>query len=232
MKKLIAIILTFALVLPIVQPLTALAHEYLPGDMLIPKETMPSEINIQEALEEERELTEEEFDALIGLFERYVFFRRGEIFVNQSGINGLSDMLGAEIITSMIEGIENLNELAQQGEIIITENGTIFEASDDEFVLQSNINRRTWHWWGVRELFSRATTSNWIHRLEQARNTAAAVTAISGLTGFLPGSVAGIVTMWYTQRLATDMRFRLNSTSNRGIVVEMTWILAYRTKVQ
>ena len=75
MKKILAIILTFALVLPIVQPHFALAHEYIPGDMLIPKETMPSEINIQEALEEERELTEEEFDALIGLFERYVFFR-------------------------------------------------------------------------------------------------------------------------------------------------------------
>jgi len=36
----------------------------------------------------------------------------------------------------------------------------------------------------------------------------------------------------YTHRLAADMRFRLNSTSNRGIVVEMTWVLTYTTARQ
>ena len=189
------------------------------------------DIDIQEAIEEERELTEEEFDAFIAMMEEYISFEDGEIII-EDGLEGLSNVLGDEVVEVMTGGIEYLNELADEDELIITENGTIFEADDDDFILQSGgRNRITWHWWGGRAYTCTSNTNRNARTFQGIGNTAAGVAAVSGFFG--GGFVAVLSSLgglWF-RTLGTNMSNR-NSGHSRGIRVSMTWVAAYRTARQ
>ena len=219
--KIISTLLSFALLLQIFQPFSALAYEYEYIDVDI----------IQDTLEEGGELTEEEFDELISILEEHISFEDGEIIVDED-ISELSDIFGKYAIEYMVEGIEYLNELADEEELVITENGTIYETSDDEFFVQGGVNRRTWHWWGTRTFMSTSVATS---RANTWGRSAAAFTllhSVANAVGFLPKtSVASGLAAGYFALLSSSVHSR-NSGHRRGIVLNMTWIFVFSTARQ
>lgn len=188
------------------------------------------DLDIQEILEEGGELTEDEFDEFIGAMEAYISFEDGEIIINED-IEDLSYLFGEEVIELMVEGIENLNELADENEIVITDNGTVYEVSDDEFVVQGGVNKTTWHWWGTRVYLSTRKVAPFANKFSNLGSAAGVVAAVSGGFGFKPVSVpAGLLGIYWT-KLARDMNNR-NAGHSRGIKVSMTWVMAYSTARQ
>lgn len=95
------------------------------------------------------EMTQEEFLAEV---EDY-------IEVSETGLieldlpESLESHFNKEEYETMMAGLDELNMLIEIGELEVTENGTIYEANDEELVVQGgNVNKVTWHWWGVYSL--------------------------------------------------------------------------------
>lgn len=217
LTKPLASFLTFALLFSAL-PLGVFAYEY-------------TELDVKAILEEERELTEYEFDAFIGLMEAYISFEDGEIIVDEA-IEELSDILGKEALDQMVEGIEYLNELADENAIVITENGTIFEYDDDEFTLQCCRNRTTRHWWGTRTDTNRARTTQWANTFAQVSNVAQGAALAAGLFGLAKAAFTSAVAGVYFGTLSAAMN-RKNTGHSRGIRTSMPWVpLAFSTARQ
>ena len=119
MKKAITIMMILSFTFHLIFPHVIFANELLEPDFL------PSPpVNIQGAIAEQRELTIEEFDYFTGLFKRYLFFRDGQIVVNNYLFH-LEDILEVSLFEEMVSGIHYLNKLSEQGFLNITDNGTI-----------------------------------------------------------------------------------------------------------
>ena len=217
MKKALALLLALTLLTSsLIQPIGVSAYVDFEYDA----------VDIQVALEEERELTEDEFYAFIGLMEEYISFEEGKIII-EGEFETLSHMLGEESIEYMVEGIEYLNELADEEELVITENGTIYETSNDEFTLQSGgRNRTTWHWWGTRNYMNTSRANSAATRFRNASTVATATGAISAFFGFAPGRAVSTVLSHYWRGLGDTIAAR-NANHSRGVRVNFTWVFVY-----
>jgi len=157
--------------------------------------------------------------------EEYISFEEGEVII-EGNFESLAEYIGEDAVEYMVEGIEYLNELADDDELIITENGTIFEYSDDEFVLQSGRNRVTRHWWGVRVYTNRANT---IQTVRNLRTNAGLVTFVGGLAiAFGPiavGKFGGIAVAAAGFALVVSNAMENRNTGHtRGIRTSFPWI--------
>ena len=212
-KKYIALVLAITIMLTAL-PISVLANE---TDYYDP------EIDLYEALSEERELTEDEFYYLIDVMEEYISYEEGEIVID-GNFESLTEYIGEDAVEDMIEGVEYLNELAEDDELIITENGTIFEYDNDEFTLQARRNRVTRHWWGVRLYTCRANTIRAFRELRARGERVGFAGALTALLGFGLGGVA-VAAGGFSLVLATAMENR-NRGHTRGIRTSIPWIPA------
>ena len=217
MKKTLILLLTFTLLTgPLVQPLAVSANEF---EYWYTYEN----IDIQAALEEERELTEEEFYYFVDLLEEYISYEEGEIII-EGNFESLNDILDDEIINQMVDGVEYLNELADEGELVITPNGTIYEYDDDKFTLQSGgRNRTTRHWWGTRTYTCRDRTTRWANDFGLVSQLATGAALAAGRFGLKKAAFLSGVTAVYFGVLSQAMH-RRNTGHSRGIRVSMPWV--------
>ena len=196
-------------------------------------------IDLQAAFDEERELTEEEFHYFIDILGQYIEYEDGEIVIEgnfESLYYILDEDIFEDVVEYMTEGIEYLNELIDEGELIITENGTIYEYYDDEFNLQSvRRNRVTRHWWGLRVYTCQANTRRVVGNL---RRNSENVLWISGFTAIFGGPVGtkfgllGAAAAGFATRVARAMEDR-NRGHSRGIITSFPWIpLGFSTSRQ
>lgn len=141
----------------------------------------------------------------------------------------------------IVEGIEKLNKLIEQGELSVTENGTIYETSDEEIVVQGgNVDKVVWHWWGLTRYANSKNCDTIVWKFNKASANAGKICAAStGLAYFLPSTIAkslstiaacGSGFAWaYFAEIANDIGYY---DKGKGVKVDFTWILLYDVESQ
>lgn len=78
------------------------------------------------------------------------------IIVNDEGLielnlpDNIIEMIDADEYEMILQGIDNINNEVESGDVIVTDNGTVYDTSDDELVVQGgNVNKVVKHWWGL-----------------------------------------------------------------------------------
>ena len=85
----------------------------------------------------------------------------------------LLEQISEEEYAVYLEAIDSINELIEQGELKATENGTLYETSDDELVVQGgNVDKMVYHWWGYTRYANNKNTKKLINRFNTASNGA------------------------------------------------------------
>ena len=136
---------------------------------------------------------------------------------------------------AILDGINAINKLVEDGELEVTENGTIYEANDTELVVQGgNVNKVTWHWWGVRRYASKSVATELAHDFSAISVGCGAVSTVAGFFGPVGVAVAITTAIVGTGRaglLANDINY-YNSKTNRGVIIDLRWILTYKVSCQ
>lgn len=148
----------------------------------------------------------------------------------------LADKISEEEYNAYLEGIANINQLIEDGELSITENGTIYESDNEELVVQGgNVDDFEWHWWGVRRYASHNSASDIAYKLNKAGSRAGYILTIAGVVAlFVPEGlvklVAGCISIgagfaWaYFCDVANDINYYNGS---RGVIIDVTWVLYF-----
>lgn len=146
-------------------------------------------------------------------------------------LNGMESVTEDDLVRMFEEGIESVNEEIRDGELDVLANGTIVEADDDAYYLQGGSTYTQTHWWGRRIYKSTAAANRWVYQLNQAGhlNTGAAVLAgaVFGGVGAVPN---GLTAVW-VYSLANRVQY-VNSTTKRGIIADVRWVLYYTVRTQ
>lgn len=167
------------------------------------------------------------------------------VFVNDEGNIALNlpqtsvQEIGKENYQEIQDGISSINDLIESGMLETTENGTIYESNDDELVVQGgNVDKVTYHWWGVRRYANNTNTNALVNKFNTTSNGAwivcggsasgaaifPASAPITGLISGLTGMAAG-----YWGLLAT----RISANNHgKGVIIDLTWVLVFNIKPQ
>lgn len=144
---------------------------------------------------------------------------------------GLDAITAEEFSQMMIDGINSVNVELQEGNLEILDGGTIIDSDDDTYYLQGGSTYDVTHWWGKTRYMSTAAANTWAYEMNKAAavNAGAAVIAGAALGGV--GGVPNGLASAYAWYFANDITY-YNSLSNRGIVADITWVLAYSMDTQ
>ncbi len=135
--------------------------------------------------------------------------------------------LTAEALAKTIKkGIKSVNDQIVEGKIKILRNGTLIKADDNNFYLQGGTTYTTYLWWGVRHYKSTDAANAWIRDLNKFAAGSGAVSVLSGILFPGAGTIITGLTAAYAYWIASDAAY-VNSTTTRGIIVDIKWVLVY-----
>lgn len=224
MKKAISLLLVFAMMLSIMSALmsTSFAAEAT-TDTVISGELADNDL-LAEKTKHERFISEAD---------KYVKVSDdGLITLNLP--TRLIRMISAEEYSALLEGISQVNKLIQDGTLIATENAIIYEVSDQELVVQGgNVNKVTWHWWGVRRYASRSAANTIARNLSHLATGVGSVGTVASAFGSygLVFSIFAGLTAGRISSLSTEISY-YNAKTNRGVKIDLRWILTYKVSCQ
>lgn len=155
-------------------------------------------------------------------------------------------IIGKDYFEVIQNALDGYNESVENGDIEITDNGTIIDNGDNSLNVQGgNTTKQVRYWWGVKNYMSYSTAKTYISKLSSINSKVASVSTVAGLYGGIVGlassglsvALAGVVSLlggalsWYVGgvRDATNKVFKkLPSNKKNGLVVEFKFWLSYR----
>lgn len=143
--------------------------------------------------------------------------------------------VGEEYYDTLLNGVENINELADQGEVEITDNGSIYETNDDELVIQGGgVDKTKTYWWGTRRWACKNCANTIAYKLSKVSTGAWGVSAIAAIIGGPAGigaAIGGTVGAVRAGWMSDDISY-YNGKTNRGVIIDCGWVLTYSVKCQ
>ncbi|CAM3255911.1 hypothetical protein [Sporolactobacillus spathodeae] len=209
--------------------LKVLVSIFIIAILLIP--FFPSSAFAGSSVQQNINQTNSDSNEIINTLDKYVNADDGKFDIEHIPTNVINE-LGREEVNKMIEGIRNVNQLAKNGEVTITDNGTVYESNDDDIAIQGgNVNKVVWHWWGLERYASVSQANRIARNLNRAAILGGTASGLITLFGFWPVGVVGGLSSGYWAWAANDISY-VNSLSNRGIKISFTWALVYHVKKQ
>lgn len=178
----------------------------------------------------DKELSSDEFEEMILTLEKYISFEDNSIKVDRIPQKE-KNRFGSDVIEGMEQGIQELNKSANKGDLVINDNGTIYESDDDNFYVQGGVTKSVKYWWGVKRYMSTAAANHYAYLCNQVRAGSAGLTALFAASGSVFASCVMGGTASYYWALGNSVSYR-NSGHSRGIIVNMTWSRVYTTAKQ
>lgn len=140
-----------------------------------------------------------------------------------------------EYYAELLIGIENVNEMAEQGEVEITENGSIYETNDENLVIQGGgVDKNKTYWWGTRRWACKRCANTIAKNLSKVSTGAWGVSAIAGIIGgpvgigaAIGGAIGAVRAGW----MSDDISY-YNGLTSRGVIIDCGWVLTYDVKCQ
>lgn len=221
MKRFISFVLVLTLVLSVMAMPTS-AAEANPGNTIIDS---PSKGNfVDEKTSHAR---------FIAAAEAYVS-KSEEGLIELNLPQSVISMISEEEYDALLMGIEETNDLITDDILAVTDNLTIYEVDEAELVVQGgNVNKVTWHWWGIRRYASRASANyiaNCLNKFSYGSATASAVSSCLGPYG-IPAVIIFAFGALRAGWLASDISY-YNSLTNRGVIIDLRWIISYKVSCQ
>ncbi|SDX99474.1 hypothetical protein SAMN05421736_10199 [Evansella caseinilytica] len=167
---------------------------------------------------------------MINTLEQFVSAEDNQLIVEEIP-KSVYNALGHDFVDEILEGIEELNELALDGEIIITENETIYETDDTSFNVQGGVNKVVYKWYGRVRYFSTSSANTFAGVAKKVGNGAATVGAVAAYFSAGTTALFGGLTTIYFHGLS-DAVTKRNSGHNCGIILHVTWASVYWTARQ
>ncbi|MDR7002448.1 hypothetical protein [Neobacillus niacini] len=180
------------------------------------------------AFAEENEVTQTQ--EMISTLDKYISADDNQFNVSNIPDNVYNEF-GTENVNNLLDGVKDLNELAKDGEVIITDNETVYDTDDTSFDVQGGVNKIVWRWYGRQSFMSTSRANSFAYDCRQVSYGAMGVGAVAAYFSFGTTALFGGLTGIYFTKLADDVAMR-NSGHTRGIIVNMTWSAAYWTERQ
>lgn len=150
---------------------------------------------------------------------------------NSQGIvhkGGLTPKIVLKIFT---DGMESVNMSLEKGDLKLLSGGTLVDPKDDKFYIQGGSTYDVTYWWGKSRYKSTANAATWVYELNSVANADAGIALLCGVAFGAVGAVPNGLTSAYCYQLANTVSYR-NSLNSRGIIANLTWLLAWTTESQ
>lgn len=151
---------------------------------------------------------------------------------NSQGIvhkGGLTPEIVLKIFT---DGMESVNMSLEKGDLKLLPGGTLVDPKDDNFYIQGGSTYDVTYWWGKSRYKSTINAATWVYQLNSAANANAAAAFLCGVAfGTIVGGIPNGLTAAYCYQLANAVSYR-NGLNDRGIMANLTWLLAFTTESQ
>lgn len=133
-----------------------------------------------------------------------------------------------QYLDSLQVRLYSLNRLSQDNQIVITEDGRIIDSSIHVCSTRSaNVYSET-HWWGRKHIFySDNAARDYAYNVRMSAHANAGAALIAGAVFSGVGSVPNGITAIWAYSIADSVDYNANK-SGEGVILEVTWILAYR----
>ena len=149
------------------------------------------------------------------------------LVLNSDGTIGLSLKMPRSYnyeynLDGLYKHFDMLNEKVKSGEISINADFSINQKQT-----RAGQTCLKYYWWGTSGYYSYSNARREIVGLKNAAIAGTGVATVGGLTGNLIASVGGTITATYCAMLAHSMEEVNSNNGQRGIVVDINWVLAY-----
>lgn len=176
------------------------------------------------------ELSAEEFEKLIQTLEQYLYVEDGHFKFDVAKIPFHQfENHDLTIVNQLIGSVEVVNELSDEGEVVINEDLSVIDTNNIQVRGGSTYQEN--HWWGIRNYYSTTSAKDKITQVRNMSLAQGAAAAISGAFGFAPGAITATIGATWGAMLANSMENKNNQT-NRGIVVDINWAAIYSVSIQ
>lgn len=172
-----------------------------------------------------------EMEELIEYLDPFVSVEENEDNVNIFVLDvpeSVKDSIDSDLLDALTMNIESVNEEAMAEDVIITDNGTVYENSD-EYVLQGgNIDKFKEYWWGGKRWACRNCAYDIQDAFNKISSGAWGVSGVGGLVtlGCAPVGAGMILGGIYDALLygwcATDIGKTLRNYPNSGVIITLT----------
>lgn len=198
--------------------------------------TPVSAVNAGEDVENGLPDTDDEALQIIAAVDPYVRKSGNKLIVTLP--TTLSRQLGPNVVSAIQNGLNDINTAVASGTLALTASGTIYDPNDEELVVQGgNVDKVTWHWWGIRRY---ASTSN-ASRLSLVAHNCSIALCTSGTVAaaFIPaaGPIGVAVSLFSYfngakfEMLANSIN-HYNALTTRGVIIDMRWLITYKVTSQ
>lgn len=220
-KRVTAIVITFALILGLISTSFASAQSS--------EQSKDQVTGAKVVAEQER---------IIHALEKYVSVNSDGTFLLNAPKNVIADV-GDENYSNVIKHLKETNNLIKSGKFKTTKNGTIYEATDESLVIQGGgVDSFTSYWWGYVRYASYNEANRIAAGFSKISTGAWAVTTAGGLLCLTPAvavgvgaTLGGLYNAVMFGWMSTDISY-YNSLSDRGIILTMYFSVAYKVECQ
>lgn len=184
--------------------------------------------------------TAQKMDKFIEEFENQLEFNNDEIVTDDVNLKYFKEKYGKQLVQSVENNIEDLNKLADEGDIEITPNGTIYDANEDDMYVQGkvNINKGTTYWWGRINYVSYSNANKLKKSLGGTSGRSTVLSLVVGAGGLFkataavlgPFSLAFGAVSAYTTYFCK--RITACNKKNKGIKYKLYWTMNYTMRTQ
>ncbi|MCI9598398.1 MAG: hypothetical protein HFE75_14140 [Firmicutes bacterium] len=181
--------------------------------------------------------TAEKMDQFIEEFENQLEFHDDEINMDDVDLKYFKEKYGEDVVLSVEENINELNELAEDGDIEITPNGTVYDTNEDDMYVQGklNINKSTTYWWGRINYLNYTNANKLKKSLSKTTDRTSIVGLVAGGVGlfkvalgpysFAFGAVSAYTNYFYKRITACNKK-------NKGIKYKLYWTMNFKMRTQ
>lgn len=149
-----------------------------------------------------------------------------------SATQGLPSNLTKDNFVQTIDNkVTELNQQVQDGQLEVDSNGQLTNTSDSSFYVQGGSTKDITYWWGKARYKSTANANKWAAQLNGLAAVNAGVGVVDGAIFGAVGAIPNGLTSAYCWGLSNSISYR-NSLNSRGIIANITWVLAYSIRSQ
>ena len=176
---------------------------------------------------------------IIDILEEYVTVNAEGTFIITPP-QGIIDEVGSDKYNEIVKHIDSLNVLIEDGTLKTTDNGTIYEANNDDLVIQGGgVDSFEEYWWGYRRYASPAEANRISAGFSKISTGAWGAASVGGLLTLTPAAaigvgaaIGGIYSAVMYGWMSTDIAYYNSVSNDRGIILTLYLSVAYNVGCQ
>lgn len=183
----------------------------------------------------------QEMESVISYLDSYVSVDENEDNVNVFVFDvpeEVKSSIDVNLLNALEMSIDAINEEAVAEDVVITDNGSVYDNSDDYILQGGNIDQYKDYWWGCKRWACRdcaADIQDGFNKISSGCWAAATAGGLITLTPIAPVGVGVAIGSAYDACMyswcATDIGKTLRKNPNSGVIIELTAV-TYNVKAQ